>query len=204
MKIISKKELMDVTANLLGKTSLPGGNVEDWERFVQHSVDYAWRYHTWMWTLKRGVTELANGNKILMPEDFDYSSYRRFDGQEEQSILDAGSGIYLQFDNASGRYEVINGEDGVEVVYQVAPPSIDDGVYFPSAITLGIGASVIAKQGENPNKADISQEWDSFHVELDKHAAVHDKSSPRQRTSLRSVDRPTRHSSLGTFTGKAG
>ena len=202
MKIISKEELMTVTANLLGKTSLPGGDVGDWERFVQHSVDYSWRYHTWLWTLKRGVTELTNGNKVLMPEDFDFSSYRAFEGQQEESPLDLGSGFYLQLDHESGRYEVINGSEDMAVVYQVKPPEISAGVYFPSAVTLAIGASVIAKQGENPNKADISQEWDSFHVELDKHAAVHDKSAPRQRANIQPVNRITRQSSIGAFTGK--
>lgn len=201
MKLITKAEIMEASANLLGKTSLPNGELKDWSRFAQASLDYCWRYHLWQWSLKRGSLVDKDGN-VLMPEDFDYSGFRQIDGVTEASIFDGGNSFYLQFHEGQGRYEAINGTAGTALVYQVQPPQLDDTVKvpFPSAITIAIGMTVYAKQGENPNKANVQQEWDSFHVELDKLVSLEVKNSPRPQG--KSVNRQTRQSTVGEFTGK--
>ena len=201
MRLITKADILEAGANLLGKTSLPNGDLADWERFAQASLDYCWRYHTWLWVMRKGQL-VDDSGVVVMPEDFDYYGFRQFDGATEQSILDTGTNIFLQFNDSRGRYEIVNGTVGTDVIYAVEPPLLTDDVKipFPSAVTIAIGMTVFAKQGENPNKADISQEWDSFHVELDKHVANQARTEvPRPG---RAVNRQTRASSIGEFPGK--
>lgn len=201
MKLITKDDIMQASANLLGKTSLPNGELADWERFAQASLDYCWRYHTWLWVLRKGALVNDSG-VVLVPEDMDYYGYRQIEGVTEQSILDTGTNPYLQFNESRGRYQVVGGAAGTAITYSVEPPELTDDVQipFPSALTIAIGMTVFAKQGENPNKADISQEWDSFHVELDKHTGNQERTAPARQG--RSVNRQTRASSLGEFPGK--
>lgn len=203
MRLITKEQILEATANLLGKTSLPNGELSDWERFAQDALDYCWRYHTWQWVLRKGnLVDVESAGKAFLPEDADYFGYLQVDGSVVQSILDTGTSPYLQFDTTASRYEVVNGSIGADIVYSVEPPELTESakILFPSAITVAIGATVLAKQGENPNKADISQEWDSFHVALDKHVAVHERNAVR--LPGKSVNRQTRQSVSGTHTGQ--
>ena len=202
MKLITKEEIMSATANLLGKSEIPNGDVTDWERFAQHALDYAWRYHTWAWTLKRGAL-LAQDGRIVVPEDFDYYGYRVFEGITEGNIFDGGDAIYLEYDEVVERYTVVNGEAGTGLVYQVQPPELTEEakIPFPSALTIAEGALIMAKQGENPRSADVQQEWDIFHVELDKHVALQDKFMP-QPTNITRTRRRTRHDVTGRYPGQ--
>ena len=61
-------------------------------------------------------------------------------------------------------------------------------------MTIGIGASIYAKQGENPTRADISQEWDEFHKELNRHVG---RVSKNVRRSLN----VNLQDDYGTYTG---
>ena len=203
MRLIKKTDIMESLANLLGKTSLPNGELSDWERYAQASLDYCWRYHTWLWVLRKA--QLADSTGVtVMPEDADYYGFVDIDGVTLQDIFDAGTNPYLEFNASRGRYQVVGGSVGTDVVYSVEPPKLDDDVEipFPSAVTIAIGATVLAKQGENPNKADISQEWDSFHVELDKHVANQQRNAPARQG--KSVNRQSRASLLGEYPGKVG
>lgn len=205
MRLIKKEDIMQSLANLLGKTSIPNGDLSDWERFAQASLDYCWRYHTWLWTLRKENTVADADNPdtvILMPQDIDYYGFVQVDGTTLQDILDTGNNPYLQFNTSRGRYQIVGGTADIPVTYAVEPPELTDDVEipFPSAVTIAIGATVLAKQGENPDKADISQEWDSFHVELDKHVANQQRNAPVRQG--RSVNRQTRASVLGEFPGK--
>ena len=193
MRHITKKDIMDAGANLLGKYGgTVSGEVSDWERFAQAGLDYCWRYHEWLWTLRRGDTQLING-KYYMPNDFDYSGHRSFAAGSEASIYDGGTGVYLQYDPTEERYEVVNGA-AVSLIYQVEPPELTDTVKipFPSALTVAMAMMIYAKNGENPDRADISQEWDIVHVELDKLVAPEEKNKPRRRAR-------TRQEVYGTF-----
>lgn len=196
MLLITKKDIMDAGANLLGKYGgTVSGEVSDWERFAQAGLNYCWRYHQWLWTLKRGTTELVDG-KYYLPTDIDYSGYRQLDGITEVNILDGGTGAYLQYDETKERYQLVNG-DVVALLYQVEPPTLTDIVRipFPSALTVAMAMMIYAKNSENPDRADISQEWDIVHAELDKLVALEEKNKPKRRAR-------TRQEVYGTYTGK--
>ena len=92
----------------------------------------------------------------------------------------------IEFDPSVDKYKARLGSQaaaGLDIIYQVEPPVIassDTGILFPSAMTLAMGAAIYAKQGENPLRADVSQEWDEFHAELDRHVARSEKNKPQQ------------------------
>ena len=123
MRILTKDDIMQATANLLGKTSLPNGELSDWERFAQASLDYCWRYHTWLWTLRKAQT-VDDSGVIVVPADADYYGFMNIEGTTLQDIFDSGTNPYLQFNASRGKYEIIGGAAGVNVTYSVEPPEL--------------------------------------------------------------------------------
>lgn len=202
---------------MMGKRQLPQGDLSDWEDYAQSAFDYAWRYYRWDWSLRRATVDLANDP--YLPEDFDIGGYRKALGDttgditelklEDYTRLSSGQRVFtLEYDSALNRYKVTtnSGLTTMDFLYQVTPPTLSDKddttqqvipVPFPSAMTIAIGASVYSKQGENPTRADISQEWDEWHAELDRHVGrmENNKSAP---TNLNLQDQ------FGTYTGYVG
>ena len=133
MRLIKKSDIMEALANLLGKTSIPNGDLSDWERFAQASLDYCWRYHTWLWTLRKAQTlaDQDNAAIILMPSDIDYYGFVQVAGTTLQDILDTGNNPYLQFNTSRGRYEIVGGAANTDVVYAVEPPELTEDVEIP-------------------------------------------------------------------------
>ena len=84
------------------------------------------------------------------------------------------------------------------MVYQTEPPvlSASKKVPFPSAMAIAVGAVIYAKEADNPAHADISQEWDQFHVELDRLVGMAQRYTPRNIRSYQDV--------MGTYTGDVG
>lgn len=186
---ISKTSALLALARMMGKRTIPQGVTSDWEDYIQFAFDYAWRYYKWSFSLKSASVA------TVMPDDFDIDGYRfaipNANGNvTEMSLIDfktSGQNMNsfaLEWDMTAGRYNILLGSQaagGITIVYQVAPPTLSEtGVPFPSAMTIGIGASIYAKQGENPTRADITQEWDEFHKELDRHVAHAERNKPRQ------------------------
>ena len=185
---IDMTSVLTALSRMMGKRTLPQGDLTDWEDYAQTAFDYAWRYYKWDWSLRYVNVDLTNDPYI--PADFDIGGYREAMPNQsniytevtlqDYARLPAGLQKFaLQFDPLTSRYQVLtnSGLTSMDFVYQTAPPSLNDkdvsGSYipavFPSAMTIGMGASIYAKQGENPTRADISQEWDLFHKELNRH-----------------------------------
>lgn len=180
---ITQESVLASLHNLMGHRVAPGGTDEDWKRFIQHSLDYAWRYYRWRWSLRTGST----GGDGVLPADFDLDGY--YDVAETYNVIwdfDLGK---LRFDPA------------VEVpsfIYQTAPPKLteDAKVPFPSSQVIAIGATIYAKLAENPTRADVQQEWDMFHAELDRLVARAGNNQPRRPRNF--------HDVAGTHTGDVG
>lgn len=200
-------------SRMMGKRTLPQGDLTDWEFYVQTALDYAWRYYKWDWSMRYVTVDMTNDP--YMPADFDIGGFREVMPNqsniytevtlEDYARLPAGLQKYaLQFDPVLNRYKILsnNGLASFDIVYQVAPPTLankDAGgayipVVFPSAMAIGIGASIWAKQGENPTRADISQEWDLFHKELNRHVG-------RMTTNVKRSLNLNLQDDYGTYTG---
>lgn len=182
MAVINQVDVLNSLHNLMGHRVNPGGTDEDLKRFVQESFNYCWRYYKWGFSLKT-ATVAVDG---LLPTDMDYEGYRAFDGITEVPLADTiatgNTSSAVVWDTALGRYKLTPAAAGT-IVYQYTPPTLGTdsagSAPFPSAQVVAIGAAVYAKQAENPTRADISQEWDLFHTELDRLVGRADNARPR-------------------------
>ena len=185
----------------MGHRVSAGGTDDDWKRFIQRSFDYCWRYYKWTFSLKSATITVDVNDKALLPTDFDHEGWRQFDGVTEVTLEDTlsttNSGSAIVWDWDESRYALSPAVAG-SVVYQITPPTLttDTGVPFPSAQVVALGATVYAKQGENPTRADIQQEWDLLHSELDRLVGRADSARAGTRTPQ------NRHDLTGTHTGQ--
>lgn len=205
-KTINQTSALTALSREMGKRVLPQGENLDWKDYVQFAYDYSWRYYRWDFSLKVATIDLAADP--YLPADFDLSGYREpISGTDtiikEVTLVDfyrlpqSASHFALQYDATLKRYKVVSSMTGtLDIIYQTEPPTLTDDteVPFPSVVPIGVGAAVYAKQGENPTRADISQEWDLFHAELDRHVARADGNQPRN-TNL------NLHDYYGTYPG---
>ena len=182
--LINQVTVITSLHNLMGHRNVPGGTDEDYKRYIQASFDYAWRYYKWRWAMKSGTTA-ADG---ILPDDFDLDGY--------YSVADTYNVIWdtaiskLRFDPAVA----------VTFDYQIAPPTLGTDAAgsapFPSSQVIALGATIYAKLAENPTRADVTQEWDMFHAELDRLVGRATANQPR---------RPRNYlSERGSFTGNVG
>jgi len=151
---INQTDVLNALHNLMGHRVNPGGTDDDFKRYIQDSLDYCWRYYKWNFSMKT-VTTLDDG---VLPDDFDPIGF--------YSVADT---YPVLWDSTNFVY-TLDPVVATEVTYQTVPPTIGDSskVPFPSAMVVAIGATVLAKQGENPTRADVKQEWDMWHARLDR------------------------------------
>lgn len=196
---INQVSVMNSLHNLMGHRVNPGGTDDDLKRYVQESFNYCWRYYRWGFSLKSG-TILADG---YLPLDMDYEGYRAFNGITEVGLEDTlaagNSSSAVVWDTALGRYKLTPASAGT-IVYQYVPPTLGTDAAgaapFPSAQVVALGATVYAKQADNPTRADIKQEWDLFHSELDRLVARASNAKPHSPQSY--------HDKMGTYVGNVG
>jgi hypothetical protein len=193
-------------SRMMGSRVLPQGENLDWKDYVQAAFDYAWRYHKWDWSLRIATVNMTTDP--YLPVDFDLGGYRQAMSDQngeltEVKLIDyarttATNVFALQYDPAKKQYKVLTRSTSgtIDFIYQITPPTLsaDVKVDFPAVMPIGIGASIYAKQGENPTRAEVSQEWDMFHAELNRLVARVDKNQPRN-TNLNLQD------AYGTYTG---
>lgn len=195
MPTISMNSALLALARMMGKRVLPQGQHADWRAYVQTAFEYAWRYYKWNSTLKTVQLVADSNGDVWMPEDYDLDGYIYAEPNANGQVTQLSPGEWLnqgQYGNTfslswdiSERYKVSLGSvasGGITVTYQAAPPELGDGEipFIVSPMTIGIGASIYAKQAENPTRADITQEWDEFHKELDRYVAHAERNKPRQ------------------------
>lgn len=191
--LISQVDVLEQLSRLMGKRVTPGGDNSDWTDYIQFAFDYAWRYHRWTFSM---ATATLSGSPAYMPADFDLDGYREISGVvevplDQYAFATSTTGTFaIQWDATNERYQVL-GQTNLPVYYQRVPPTLGDGstastrAPFPSAMTIALGAVIYSKMGENPTRADVQQEWDLFHAELNRHAARSDRNIPHPRAGNR-------------------
>lgn len=190
---INQIDVLTALNNLMGRRELPGGIQDDLKRYCQYAFDYSWRYYRWTFSMKIAPVVPAGDGNSYMPDDFDLDGYRKVIGSATEITLEqyasstSTTGQFaLQWNATLEKYQVL-GETNFSVYYQVVPPTLGDGstpalrAPFPSAMTVAIGAAIYAKQAENPTRADIKQEWEEFHQELDRHVGRSERNIPHAR-----------------------
>lgn len=181
--LINQQTVLNSLHNLMGHRVNPGGTDEDLKRYIQHAFDYAWRYYKWRWSMKTGSTAQDG----VLPDDFDLDGY--YSVADLYNVIWDANISKLRFDPA---VEV------PEFQYQIAPPTLgtdaSGSAPFPSSQVIALGATIYAKQADNPTRADVQQEWDMFHAELDRLVGRAYANTPRRPTN--------RHDVTGTHTGQ--
>lgn len=204
MNIINQVDVLKALNNLMGRRVLPGGEDADLKRYCQTAFDYSWRYYKWSFSMT-SATLVDDDGDFFLPTDFDLDGYRKFIGLTEvtgEEILTSTSStvVALEWDVDAKRYK-LNPGSAAQLIYQRTPPTLGTDTAgshpFPSAMTVAMGASIYAKSAENPTRADVQQEWDMFHAELDRHAGRADATKPRSRAR-------NFHDKMGTFPGDVG
>lgn len=205
MNTINQVDVLTSLNNLMGRRVLPGGEQDDLKRFCQRAFEYCWRYYRWDFSLATDTLVDDGSGNFFLPADFDYEGYRKFIDLTEVPLEEAltttsTTVVALEWDQTENRYK-LNPGSAAQVVYQRTPPTLGTDAAgaapFPSAQVVGLAASIYAKQAENPTRADISQEWDLVHSELDRLAGRAD--AARGRSSVRNF-----HDKMGTFPGDVG
>lgn len=182
--VINQQQVLNALHNLMGHRVNPGGTDDDYKRYIQDSFDYCWRYYKWRWTTKT-ITTNDDG---LLPDDFDPLGF--------YSVADTYG---VTWDAEASQY-VLDPAGAVELTYQTIPPTLGSdkagSAPFPSAMVVAIGATVLAKQGANPTRADIQQEWDMWHSRLDRLVGQAESNVRRRPQSY--------HDRMGTYVGNVG
>lgn len=203
--IINQVDVLNALDNLMGRRISPDGTRSDLERYVQRGFDYCWRYYKWSFSLKTAEITIDGDGNAFLPDDFDLDGYRRAVGATEvpldETIGSTGSTNFaIVWDFDENKYKTTPAVE-FDLVYQITPPTLGTDAAgsapFPSAMTVALAAAIYAKQGENPTRADIQQEWDELHSELDRHAGRADNNMPRR--TVRNY-----HDKMGSFTGDVG
>lgn len=184
--LINQVDVMNRLHNLHGHRVNPGGTDEDLKRWVQDGFDYCWRYHKWGFAMKTDSTS-ATG---VLPDDFDLEGY--FDLEDTYTVI---------WDGTTGELKLDGVDEETEITYQIAPPTLGTdeagSAPFPSARVVAMAAVIYSKLSENPTRADVQQEWDILHSELDRLVGF----STRNKAPRRPVNF---HDVAGTFTGDVG
>ena len=135
----------------------------------------------------------------MLPEDFDYTSWYKVQEQDIGNIREFERPIYIQ--PYVDRFEIVGLNDNLDIVYQTAPPAED--IMFPSQYVLALAGAIHQKEKDNPNSADITQEWNLLNTKLDLLVGKEQLNqpkiiSPRRRTAI------NKYEIDGGFTGNVG
>lgn len=200
MKILKRDDILKELQTLLGLRGegSASGDTSALENSLTEGINHCWRYRDWSWAIKRGSTELVDGH-YLLPEDFDYTSWYKVKDQDIGNIREFERPIYIQ--PHGDRFEIVGLNDNLDIVYQTAPPAED--IMFPSQYVLALAGAIHQKEKDNPNSADITQEWNLLNTKLDLLVGKEQLNqpkiiSPRRRTAI------SKHEIDGGFTGNVG
>lgn len=205
MDTINQVDVLTVLNNLMGRRNLPGGEQDDLKRYCQEGFKYCWRYYKWGFSLATATLEDDGDGNYYLPEDFDYEGYREFTDLTEVPLAEilsstSSTAVAIEWDSTANRYKLNPGSEA-QLVYQVTPPTLGTDASgshpFPSAKVVAMAAAVYAKQAENPTRADITQEWDLVHSELDRLVGRAYNAAPRRTPR-------NFHDVNGTYTGDVG
>lgn len=193
---INLTDVMEDLSFLEGNQTVPTSGVDDWERFIQRTLEEAWRQYPWDFaktlatvTMSGGIGTLASGAMIGGIYDVrsaasgigDDHIYTQIDFNEQDS-WDASS--YRYWLTGSSVNPVINTKSTdttLAVWYRALPPQINASVTasFPDSMVIALGAQRWIRKAENP-QADISQEEEIFQRRLEEIWGWQNRNKPRR------------------------
>lgn len=193
---ISLTDVQQDLSYLEGNQTVPVSGIDDWNRFIQRTLEEAWRQYPWDFAKTLATVSISNGVGTL-------ASGAMLDGIYDIRFVNSGSGddhhyTEIPFEDqdsySQGNYRfwvtgspmnpVINTKetDGVlQVWYKTLPPQINASVTapFPDSMIIALGARRYIRAAENP-QADISQEETIFQKRLEELWGWYNRHKPRR------------------------
>lgn len=193
---IDQDDVLEDLAFLEGNQSVPSSGIDDWKRFVQRTLEEAWRQFPWDFAKTNATVSMSSGIGTL-------ASGAMLDGIYDVRFVNSGAGddhIYTQIpyeeqdDYAAGTYKfwvtgspmnpVLNtkeSESPLTVWYKSVPPQINASVTarFPDSMIIALGAQRWIRKAENP-QADISQEEEIYQKRLEELWGSYNRNKPRK------------------------
>lgn len=181
---------------LEGNQTVPSSGIDDWTRFIQRTLEEAWRQYPWEFAKTLATVSMSSGIGTL-------ASGAMIDAVYDVRFINSGVGddhIYTQIpyeeqdEYAPGTYRfwvtgtpmnpVLNtkeSESPLTVWYKSVPPQINASVTarFPDSMVIALGAQRWVRRAENP-QADISQEEEIFQKRLEELWGWQNRQKPRK------------------------
>lgn len=192
---INQTTILEDLSFLEGNQSVPASGIDDWRRFIQRTLEEAWRAFPWDFaksiatlTVTNGVATLPSGAMIDAPLDVRSTVSGTGDDHiyvevpyGEQDDWETGSYRYWVTGNQPN--PVINTRESTTpliVRYTALPPQINAsiGAPFPDSMVIALGARRYVRMGENPT-ADTAQEEQIFQARLEEIWGWYNRNKPR-------------------------
>lgn len=193
---INQTDVLEDLAYLEGNQTVPSSGIEDWKRFIQRTLEEAWRQYPWDFaktlatvTMSGGVGTLASGvlnNGILDVREVnsgtgDDKIYTEVPYEEKD---DWAAGTYRYWVTGTPYQPVINTNEPdrtLQVWYMQQAPQINASVScgFPDSMVIAMGAQRFIRKSENP-QADTSQEEQIFQRRVEELWGWQNRRKPRK------------------------
>lgn len=181
---------------LEGNQTVPTSGIDDWNRFIQRTLEEAWIQFPWDFakttatvSMSNGIGTLASGAMLdsIYAVNFvtgntgDDHYYEQIDYDESDKY---SVGNYRYWVTGNTPNPVINTRetDGILTVwYKSLPPQINASVSatFPDSMVIALGARRFVRMAENP-QADVSQEESIFQKRLEEVWGWYNRNKPRR------------------------
>lgn len=193
---VSLTDVQQDLAFLEGNQSVPATGIDDWNRFIQRTLEEAWRAYPWDFAKTIASVSMVNGIGTL-------ASGAQVNGIYDVRSVGSGTGddhVYTQipyeeqddWDASEYRYwitgdifqPVLNTKStdtNLLVWHKPLPAQINASVVtrFPDSMVLAKGAQRFIRKAENP-QADISQEEEIFQKALEELWSWQNRQKPRK------------------------
>ena len=194
---ITQTDVLEDLSFLEGNQTVPTSGIDDWKRFVQRTLEEAWRSYPWDFAktmatvaVSNGIATLASGAMIdgLYDVRFAVGGNNNDDHHyteipyEEQDSYSLGNYNYWLTGNTPNPVINTKETDGILTVwYKALPPQINASVAapFPDSMVIALGARRYVRASENP-QADISQEEQTFQARLEEIWGAYNRIKPRR------------------------
>lgn len=181
---------------LEGNQTVPTSGIDDWNRFIQRTLEEAWIQYPWDFaktiatvSMSGGVGTLASGAMIdsiysvrfVNTGTGDDHAYTQVDFDERDNYAQGNYRYWLTGNTPNPAINTIENDGILQVWYKSLPPQINASVTasFPDSMVIALGARRYVRMAENP-QADISQEESIFQKRLEEVWGWYNRNRPRR------------------------
>lgn len=207
-RLVTMPLLMTELSHLLGEIDVPTSGIDNRKRFLQQSLEDAWKQYPWPFSLTDDTITFSNGVASL-PDDFlpEGHYYLSKNGKEVNESDYAnrseaiGTSYYIRYQDGEYQAVLLNDQDFTgEFRYQYTVPDMTTSdtkrCPYPSLTTIAMGGLRYTVKADNP-EADNSQEESGFTAKVQEDYSAFNRTRTRNRRARSVME--TRGHSTGEF-----